>query len=143
MDPGILGRASHPGDGKLDVLTLRYTARVITGSLIGGRRVFWGAPLYFDFHEYSDADNVSFLNIDGEFYKAVNPTSLRITHGGKLQVLHSEKSMANLHTAKPKEIFEDSETDDEGGQTESEGPMFSWLGCCAPPTSEFDVSETR
>jgi diacylglycerol kinase (ATP) len=143
MDKGLLGRASHPGDGKLDVLTLRYAARVVTGNLVGGRRVFWGAPLYFDFHEYSDADNVSFFNIDGEFYKAVNPTSMRITHGGKLQVLHSESSMAHLHKAHPKEIEEDSTTEDEGGQTESEGTMFSWLGCCATGPSFTDDSEPR
>jgi len=129
-DDDLLSQPSHPGDGSLDVLTLRYTARLVTGSLIGGRRVFWGAPLYFDFHEWSDADNVAFFNIDGEFYKVVNPTSLHITHGGKLHVLHSKKSWAHLHHAPQEEIDDDSESEDDAevGVVRTM-PMFYWLDC--------------
>merc|ERR1712190_493358 len=100
-DPRLMSQKSHPGDGKLDVLTLRHAARVITGSLVGGRRVFHGAPLYFNFHEYDDDDTLAYLNVDGEFYKVRNPTSLCIVHGGTLQVLHSKKSMANSHEVDP------------------------------------------
>mmetsp|Transcript_72511 Transcript_72511/g.205536 ORF Transcript_72511/g.205536 Transcript_72511/m.205536 type:complete len:446 (-) Transcript_72511:196-1533(-) len=125
-DSGLLSRSSHPGDGKLDVLTLRYAARVITGSLVGGRRVFSGAPLYFDFHEWSDADNVGFFNIDGEYYKVVNPKSLSVTHGGKLQVLHSKSSAAHQHHAHPDEVEDDSESEDDVAHTTSQ---FQWLDC--------------
>jgi hypothetical protein len=137
-DPRLLQRPSHPGDGKLDVLTLRYAARILTGSIIGGRRVFWGAPLYFSFHSYEDdqgepEDLVTHFNIDGEFYKVVNPSSLSIAQGGRLQVLHSAESMANVHTVKPDEIESDSESDD-GDMSEHEtNPQFSW--CCGDPTS--------
>ncbi|CAK0868312.1 unnamed protein product [Prorocentrum cordatum] len=125
-DGDLLSQPSHPGDEKLDVLTLRYAARVITGSLVGGRRVFSGAPLYFDFHEWSDADNVGFFNIDGEYYKVVNPKSLSVTHGGKLQVLHSKSSAAHQHHAHPDEVEDDSESEDDVAHTTSQ---FQWLDC--------------
>jgi diacylglycerol kinase (ATP) len=94
VDPQLLASPSHPGDQKLEVVTLNRASSILTGNIRGARRVFTGAPLHFAFHqggsEFEDEDDdlVAFFNIDGEFYKVVNPVSLNITLGGRLSVLH-------------------------------------------------------
>merc|ERR1712032_202941 len=131
VDPHLLKQNSHPGDGKLDVLTLRVAAEVISGSVYGGRRIFTGAPLYFDFHAYEDEDNVGFFNIDGEFYKIRNPVSLSIVLGGKLNVLHTAESMARSHDVHPKHIESDTESSEDQ-------PLSSWFGCCGAQGDNLD-----
>merc|ERR1712113_12075 len=128
LDAKLTSQTSNPGDGKLDVMTLRYAVRVLTGSAIGGRRVFSGAPLHLDFHEWEDKDVIAFFNVDGEFYKIINPVALTITLKQRLKVLHSPDSMANNHDAPEHEPDEESTSDDEPPP----GGIMGLLHSCSP-----------
>jgi len=127
LDRHLLGRKSHPGDGRLEVVTLKRAARVLTSGLMGCRRVFWGAPLFLDFHESEDDNTVVYCNIDGEFYKLTNPISLSITLKQKINVLHDpENSMVQCE-----EFAEqpDSESESEDSSSEEDEPGWYATHC--------------
>jgi len=131
----LLKFEQNPGDGMLEVLTLRHAARVLTGSIIGGRRVFQGAPLFMNFHEAGSAgeDIVAYLNIDGEFYKVVNPDSLTITLRQRLQVLHHKLNsmdmnpLSHLRGLVHAGDHESASGSDSSLMSEEDNPRF---GCC-------------
>jgi len=82
--------ASDPGDGKLEVVTVPNVAELATDTLLhNAGRVFSGGPLHFDFQQDDDEDIVAYHNVDGEFYKLINPVHSTITRTRVLQVLHN------------------------------------------------------
>lgn len=93
LDKDLLETIEDPGDGKLEVLTVKYVARLVTADVLGGRRVYQGAPLFVEFWHDDDSDVVAYCEVDGEFYKLVNPTSVAISLRQKLFVLHSTTEM--------------------------------------------------
>lgn len=84
----LMQSSMSPGDGKLEVLTVRYVARVVTADVIGGRRVFQGAPLHLEFWEKEEEELIAYCEIDGEFFKLVNPVSATISLKQRIWVLH-------------------------------------------------------
>merc|ERR1712039_682101 len=110
-----------------EVLTLRYAARIVTGSAVGGRRVFSGAPLFFDFHQWEDKETLVFMNIDGEFYKVRNPVCMTIMWKQRLQVLHSQQSLANQHQVQAHEVEDDTCTSDD-----DPAPRSGFFSACSP-----------
>ncbi|CAE7616186.1 DGK2 [Symbiodinium pilosum] len=85
----LLDAEQNPGDGQLEVLTLSRLLRAAmpTHRVLGGRRVFQGAPLHFEFKQRNYRDVETFFQVDGESYKLKNPISLTIEHRQQIRVL--------------------------------------------------------
>lgn len=89
-----------PGDGKLEVVTFRNLPTVILDpllqktSLFGPRRIFSGAPLYLQFVPAEEDDVISYCQVDGEFFKLVNPSDVVVSQIMRLRVLHNEEADA-------------------------------------------------
>jgi len=120
LDEKLLAAEQSPGDKKLEVVTIRSPARVVMdfcakrmGSL-GARRVFSGAPFYMEFVETEDAEGTeTYCQIDGEYYKLVNPVNVSIKHDFQLKVMHNVNSLS-----------EDSDSSESAGESSSdEEPM--------------------
>lgn len=111
LDRELLKKDMSPGDRKLEVLTVRYVARVVTADVLGGRRVFQGAPLHFEFWEKDDEDMVAYCEIDGEFFKLVNPNSATITLKQQVWVLRRNEAESHRRDCEPA---------DDSGSSESE-----------------------
>mmetsp|Transcript_80509 Transcript_80509/g.211383 ORF Transcript_80509/g.211383 Transcript_80509/m.211383 type:complete len:455 (-) Transcript_80509:44-1408(-) len=117
IDANLLRAVDDPGDGKLEVVTVRNLATMVLDPIaqklrgFGARRVFSGAPLFFKFVEDEEDEVVAFCQVDGEYLKLVNPVSATITFQGRLRVL------SNLFADSPgydREGYEtSSETDEE------------------------------
>lgn len=86
----LLESEQDPGDRALEVITLSRLLRAAmpTNSVLGGRRVFQGAPLHFEFKQRNYRDLITFFQVDGESYKLQNPISLTIWHDQQIAVLH-------------------------------------------------------
>ncbi|CAJ1372933.1 unnamed protein product [Effrenium voratum] len=85
----LLELDQDPGDKQLEVMTLSRLLRAAmpTNSVLGGRRVFQGAPLHFEFKQRNYRDLITFFQVDGESYKLQNPVSLTIEHNQQICVL--------------------------------------------------------
>jgi len=90
----LLEAEQDSGDQKLEVITLSRLLRAAmpTNSVLGGRRVFQGAPLHFEFKQKNYRDLITFFQVDGESYKLQNPISLTIRHDQQISVLHKVES---------------------------------------------------
>eukprot|EP00439_Symbiodinium_sp_Y106_P077851 s1032_g16.t1 len=64
-----------------------FKAAMPTQKVLGGRRVFQGAPLHFEFKQRNYRDVITFFQVDGESYKLQNPISLTIQHHQQIRVL--------------------------------------------------------
>lgn len=91
-DPQLLESKLDPSDGKLEVLTYGsllldpvMSATPLPG--VGAKRVFSGAPLHLEFIEGLDTVRVH-IQIDGEFFKLINPTSATFVLHRKIRVLY-------------------------------------------------------
>lgn len=89
LDPDLLERGQDPGDCKLEVITLRRLLRLVlpTKDFLAGRRVFQGAPIHLVFRRTRDL--LTYIQVDGESYKLLNPDTLTIEHKQQITVLHS------------------------------------------------------
>lgn len=89
IDPDLLERGQDPGDNKLEVITLRRLLRLVmpTKDILAGRRVFQGAPIHLVFRSKRELE--TYLQVDGESYKLMNPDTLTIQHKQKISVLHA------------------------------------------------------
>jgi len=101
LDPQLMQAVQDPGDGKLEVVTVHdllafvETTKPLEGvDKVGAKRIFSGAPLYLDFLHDEDDEVVTYTQIDGEFYKLINPICGTITQKLRLSVLHSETDSA-------------------------------------------------
>jgi len=90
----LLDAEQDPSDGQLEVLTLSRLLRAAmpTQKVLGGRRVFQGAPLHFEFKQRNYRDVITFFQVDGESYKLQNPISLTIQHHQQIRVLSKADS---------------------------------------------------
>lgn len=83
---------SDAGDGKLEVVLVPNIAALATDQLLhGAGRVASAGPLHFEFADivHEDHDVIAYHNVDGEFFRLVNPVSTTITRTRVLQVLHN------------------------------------------------------
>jgi diacylglycerol kinase (ATP) len=127
IDPGIGESSSDAGDGRLEVVTTDGVKSMCAQSVgmgrrfIGARKVFSGAPLFFEFHQASELDDTSTVvahcMIDGEFWRLEHPVSAAVTQHTVLQVLHDHRyrDIAVDHPSSEGEEGSDdgeSETDD-------------------------------
>mmetsp|Transcript_4477 Transcript_4477/g.10513 ORF Transcript_4477/g.10513 Transcript_4477/m.10513 type:complete len:434 (-) Transcript_4477:151-1452(-) len=123
MDEELLEREQDPGDMKLEVLTFRRLLRFVmpTRDLLAGRRVYQGAPVHVVFRRKSDL--VTFLQVDGESYKLLNPLSLTIEHKQQISVLHCVKptqlsnSLFALFNCTGAQGYSSEEEDDDGNSS--------------------------
>eukprot|EP00435_Cladocopium_sp_Y103_P012370 s3616_g3.t1 len=90
LSEDLLEAEQDSGDKKLEVITLSRLLRAAmpTNSVLGGRRVFQGAPLHFEFKQRNYRDLITFFQVDGESFKLQNPISLTIRHDQQISVLH-------------------------------------------------------
>eukprot|EP00929_Paragymnodinium_shiwhaense_P059278 TRINITY_DN29695_c0_g1_i1.p1 TRINITY_DN29695_c0_g1~~TRINITY_DN29695_c0_g1_i1.p1 ORF type:complete len:494 (-),score=94.56 TRINITY_DN29695_c0_g1_i1:192-1673(-) len=124
LDDKVLTVEQSPGDKKLEVVTIRSPARVVFDcvaeqvSQLGARRVFSGAPFFMEFVEEDD-DVASYCQVDGEFYKLVNPEQVTVTHEFQLKVMH------NVSTTNGAEASDESDSSDaeSGGESSDEAPF--------------------
>eukprot|EP00411_Alexandrium_monilatum_P117566 CAMPEP_0175656504 /NCGR_PEP_ID=MMETSP0097-20121207/12442_1 /TAXON_ID=311494 /ORGANISM="Alexandrium monilatum, Strain CCMP3105" /LENGTH=448 /DNA_ID=CAMNT_0016962577 /DNA_START=195 /DNA_END=1541 /DNA_ORIENTATION=+ len=105
LDPDLLERGQDPGDGKLEVITLRRLLRLVmpTNNILAGRRVFQGAPIHVQFR--SKKDLVTFLQVDGESYKLENPDTLTIQPKQQISVLHAVGTTSSSVTNSIRQLF--------------------------------------
>jgi len=97
-DMNLLKTDLDPADGKLEVLTygsllLEPVVSVSTGknslmNRFNAKRVFSGAPLHMKFVEDDEDDVDVHVQIDGEFFKLRNPTSVSFELHRKIRVLY-------------------------------------------------------
>jgi len=120
LDSELLERQQDPGDKKLEVLTFRRLLRFVmpTKDLLAGRRVYQGAPVHVVFRRKRAM--VTFLQVDGESYKLLNPASLTIEHKQQISVLHcvvrvnfSSRAMLSLLSCTNSDASEPSSDDDD------------------------------
>eukprot|EP00933_Yihiella_yeosuensis_P056464 TRINITY_DN5565_c1_g2_i1.p1 TRINITY_DN5565_c1_g2~~TRINITY_DN5565_c1_g2_i1.p1 ORF type:complete len:338 (-),score=26.55 TRINITY_DN5565_c1_g2_i1:60-1073(-) len=85
-----------PGDKQLQVLTLQRLARLVmpTQRILAGRRVFSGAPIHFEFKQRRRV-MVTYIQVDGESYKLMNPMCATIRHKQQIRVLHNDSADAS------------------------------------------------
>jgi len=95
VDPQLLHAMDDPGDGKLEVVSVRNLPTVALDpvahytSFVGPKRIFSGAPLFMTFKDSEEADCIAFCQIDGEFYKLVNPESASVNYDQHVRVLYN------------------------------------------------------
>jgi len=116
LDRNIKQLVQDPGDAKLEAVTMRNPGLVVVDKMVqrlnfaGARRVFSGAPYFLEFKYGEEGDILSYCQVDGEFYKLINPIEVFITPLLQLQVLRSDTS-----------VDESSSEDEESSEDESAG----------------------
>jgi len=126
LDPELMQKHLDPSDGKLEVLTygsilfdpaLAVTTSRLPAQKLGAKRVFTGAPLFMRMAEDDDCDVHVHVQIDGEFFKLKNPTSMAFELHRKIRVLHShgnyEATAAESDDAEEGSSAEDGSSDDD------------------------------
>lgn len=84
---------SDPGDGRVEVVTVPNLSELsVDSALHRAKRVFSGAPLTVEFFQDDEVDLISYCQIDGEFYKVVNPTTATIVFAKRIRVLHNVRA---------------------------------------------------
>jgi len=128
-DADLLNAELDASDGKLEVLTYGslWCEPVLTRVANSGvpanfakhaKRVFSGAPLFMRLREDEDGVDVH-VQIDGEFFKLKNPTSVTFVLHQKICVLHSGQGYS---------AESDAESDEDSGSNASSDEDGGW-GC--------------
>lgn len=120
-DPGLLSKRLDPSDGQLEVVTCRNfitaaldcaaAASPVSQTGFTAKRVFSGAPLFLRFAEYEE-DLAVHIQIDGEYLKLLNPTSITFVLNEKILVLHSPR---DIETASEEETVGEESESSHGG----------------------------
>mmetsp|Transcript_65916 Transcript_65916/g.157619 ORF Transcript_65916/g.157619 Transcript_65916/m.157619 type:complete len:420 (-) Transcript_65916:49-1308(-) len=95
LDADLLDREASAYDDKLEVLSSRSLARIGASRLplVGARRIMQTNSAYIEFHRPEPGEDLEeFFQIDGEFYRVINPKSCQVRHKQKLQVLHNSSA---------------------------------------------------
>lgn len=101
-DHGLLRSELDASDGKLEVLTyssllmeplVTAATQKLPAHRFNAKRVFSGAPIFLQFAEDEESEVVVHCQIDGEFFKLVNPASVTFELHRKIRVLHSGRGM--------------------------------------------------
>eukprot|EP00928_Gymnodinium_smaydae_P020988 TRINITY_DN18137_c0_g1_i2.p1 TRINITY_DN18137_c0_g1~~TRINITY_DN18137_c0_g1_i2.p1 ORF type:complete len:505 (-),score=96.50 TRINITY_DN18137_c0_g1_i2:68-1582(-) len=88
LDTRLLQRTQDPGDGKLEVMSVRSTSRFVTANtIIGAKRLHQGAPLRLVF---GGDEEVVYCQVDGEFYRLLRPRAATVTLQQQIVALHCQ-----------------------------------------------------
>jgi len=100
-DANILHAELDPADGKLEVLTygsllmepmLNVTTQAgLPAHRFNAKRIFSGAPLFLQLVEDDEEDVVVHVQVDGEFFKLKNPSSVSFDLHRQIKVLYGGK----------------------------------------------------
>jgi len=94
IDPALLERGASAKDNLIEVATARSLARLGASTLpaVGARRIMQTASAFIQFHQGTAEEPIEdFFQVDGEFYRVVNPVCCRVVHHQMLQVLHNPR----------------------------------------------------
>lgn len=116
-DSNLLSSQLDPADGKLEVLTYGsmlvepaidvVTSKLGAASRFNAKRIFSGSPIFLKFAE-PWSDFFVHIQIDGEFLKLKNPSSVVFEQHRKIQVLHSGRDDVGLSVESETSDVEDS-----------------------------------